>query len=282
MIFVNTELMKNNLSKFLNELEFEEKSKRTLNKYESDILKFINFINDNSVEITKSHVLQFKTHICSGIYKTSSINSYIIALNKYLKWLGESELTVKIIKQQRKSSLEDVISRSDYKRLLRYAKKMDMLNIYYIMKILASTGIRIDELKFITVDSLKKNYIQVNNKGKEREITIPQNIVRELKKYCSDICIKSGYVFQGNTKDKVVCKSTVWRKMKKIAGVARVNKSKVHAHSFRHLFAKEYMSQYNNAIELADILGHSSLETTRIYTRSTSFEKRKKIEKLGF
>lgn len=279
---MNIEQMKAQLPRFLNELRLQEKSKNTLKKYKCDISKFFEFINDDSVEITKSHVINFKSYLCSGIFKTSSINSYIIAINKYLKWLGLADLKVKIIKQQRKSSLEEVISRSDYKRLLRYAKRLGMIDIYYIMKVLASTGIRIDELKFITVESLKVSYIRVSNKGKEREITIPQELVRELKRYCSSAGIKSGYVFQSSIKDNIVCKSTVWRKMKKIAGRARVNKSKVHAHSFRHLFAKEFMNKYNNLAELADILGHNSLETTRIYTRSTSFEKRKKIEQLGF
>lgn len=279
---MNIEQMKTQLPQFIAELELQEKAIHTLKKYESDISKFFEFVSDDSAEITKSHVLQYKTYICSGIYKTSSINSYIIAINKYLKWVGEPALTVKIIKQQRKSSLEDVVNRSDYKRLLRYAKKIGAIDIYYIMRVLASTGIRIDELKFITVNSLKLSYIRVNNKGKEREISIPQDLVRDLKKYCLSTGTKSGYVFQSSIKNNIVCKSTVWRKMKKIAGLARVNKSKVHAHSFRHLFAKEYMAKYNNAIELADILGHSSLETTRIYTRSTSFEKRKKIETLGF
>jgi site-specific recombinase XerD len=276
------EQMKNQLSQFLAELKLQEKADHTLQKYEGDISKFFEFINDDSAEITKSDVIDYKSYICSGIFKTASINSYIIALNKYLKWLGAPDMTVKIIKQQRKSSLEEVISRSDYKRLLRYAKKLGMIDIYYIMRVLASTGIRIDELKFITVDSLKTCYIRVNNKGKEREITIPPELVRELRKYCASIGVKNGYVFQSSIKNNIVCKSTVWRKMKKIAGYARVNKSKVHAHSFRHLFAKEYMNTYNNVTELADIMGHNSLETTRIYTRSTSFEKRKKIEKLGF
>jgi len=270
------------IDEFIIELQYAEKSDRTLGKYKRDIFKFFDFVDDENAEITKYLTLNYKKYICDGRYKTPSINSYIIALNKYLKWLGLSEFTVKIIKQQRKSSLEDVISMADYKRLLRFAHKLGMEDIYFIMRVLASTGIRIEELKFITADSIKTNFINVNNKGKERDITVPQELCRELRKYCKNNGIKSGTIFLGRNKTKIVSKSTIWRKMKKIAGVARVNKNKVHAHSFRHLFAKEYMKKYNNAIELADILGHNSLETTRIYTRSTSVEKRNKLDNLGF
>jgi site-specific recombinase XerD len=272
--------MKLKIDEFIAEIYLEEKAKNTLTKYKSDIYKFIDFVGNDESEITKEQSIAYKAFLCNGQYKTSSINSYIIAINKYFKWIGTPELKVKIIKQQRKNSLEDVISITDYKRLLRNAKRLGMFDIYYLMKILASTGIRIDETKYITVESLNENYIKVNNKGKEREISIPKELVRELKKYCTANKIKTGYVFCSSRPGNLIQKSTAWRKMKKIAGVARVNKNKVHAHSFRHLFAKEYMAKYNNAIELADILGHSSLETTRIYTRSTSYEKRQKIESL--
>ncbi len=235
-------------------------------------MKFINYL-DHENEITKDDVLAFKMHICSSKYKPRSINSYIVAVNKFLRWCGLEELKVKKLKMQQRNSIDNIISYNDYKRLLRFARKLEHHDIYMIMKIIATTGIRISELKFFTVEGIKSFYINVRNKGKDREIILTQELARELRKYCRENNITKGKIFE-------LSDVVIWRKMKRIAGAARVNKSKVHAHSFRHLFAKEFMSEYNNALELADILGHSSLETTRIYARTTNEEKRKKIEKM--
>lgn len=215
--------------------------------------------------------------------KTSSINTWIIELNKFLKWLKLNDLTIKKIKQQTKTSTEEVLNITDYKRLLRISKKNGYNQLYYIMKVLAMTGIRISELKYFTVENIKSNYIVAFNKGKERNIIVRQDLARELKKYCRENKIKSGYIFKGKNKDKMPSASTVWRQMKKVAGKSRVNKNKVHAHSFRHLFAQVFLNEYNNNItELADILGHNSLETTRLYTRSSNSQKKSKLEKLSF
>lgn len=260
------------LDEFILELKYQEKAERTLIKYQSDILKFINSINHDN-EISKDDVLNFKNLITNGQYKPRSINSYIVAINKFLRWSGNEDMKVKKLKMQQRYSIDNIITISDYKRLLRFAKKLGHDDIYMIMKIIAGTGIRISELKFFTVEGIKTFYIHVRNKGKDRDVILTQDLARELRKYCKDNNIKSGQIF--NLRDV-----TIWRKFKSIAGAARVNKEKVHAHSFRHLFAKEFMNVYNNAPELADILGHSSLETTRIYTRSTNEEKRFKLEKM--
>lgn len=264
--------LKQKLSDFLLQLRLEEKSKRTIDKYHCDILKFIDSINHQG-DITKEDVIVFKEKIMESEYKPSSINSFIVAINKFLIWNSLSDLKVKKIKTQQASSLEDVISVSDYARLLRVAKKMNHHEIYMIMKIIATTGIRIGELKYFTVESIKSFFIHVRNKGKDRDIIMTQELARELRKYCKDHGVTSGVIFD-------ISEVTIWRRMKKIASVAKVNKRKVHAHSFRHLFAKEFMDQYNNPLDLADILGHKSLETTRIYTRSTNEEKRKKMERM--
>jgi site-specific recombinase XerD len=260
------------LDEFILELKYQEKAERTLKKYRTDVIKFLDSIG-HEYQITKDDVLEFKKQISAGQYMPRSINSYIVAVNKFLKWCGKEDLKVKKLKMQQKNSIENIINYSDYKRLLRFAKKLGYDDIYTIMKTIATTGIRISELKFFTVDGIKSFYIHVRNKGKDRDIILTQDLARELRKYCRDNNIKSGQIFR-------LSDVAIWRKLKKIAGTARVNKDKVHAHSFRHLFAKEFMAEYNNALELADILGHSSLETTRIYTRSTNEEKRKKLEQM--
>jgi len=270
---MNRSEMTNQLDEFLIELKYQEKSDRTLAKYRNNIKGFIEFIQHEK-DISKDDVLSFKRKLTSGDYKPSTINSYIVAVNKFIRWCGEENLSVKKLKQQQKSSLEDVVSPNEYKRLLRFAKQLGYEDIYLIMKIIASSGIRISELDYFTVENVKKFYIHVRNKGKDRDIILIQDLARELRKYCRDRHIVAGRIFQFHQR-------TIRKRMKKVAGAARVNLNKVHPHSFRHLFAKSYMEEFNNVLELADILGHSSLETTRIYTRSTSAEKRKKMEEMG-
>jgi len=260
------------LDEFITELRYQEKADRTLSKYRSDVMKFIDFVKHDN-DITKDDVLDYKKKITSGSYKASSINSYIVAVNKFLRWCGNDNLKVKKLKLQQKSSIDDIVSLSDYKRLLRFAKKLGHDDIYMIMKIIATTGIRIGELKFFTVEGIKTFYIHVRKKGKDRDVILTQELARELRKYCREHKIQDGEIFK-------LSDSTIWRRMKKIAGASKVKKEKVHAHSFRHLFAKEFYEEYRDAMELADILGHSSLETTRIYTRSTNEEKRKKLERM--
>ena len=262
------------LDDFFMKLRYEEKAESTLQKYRTDLMKFADFIEDEE-EITKDDVLRYKQFL-SALYLPVSINSFIVVLNKYLKYLDHEELTVKQYKLQRKRSLEDVLSPTDYNRLLRMAKKCNDMESYYIMKILGTTGIRINELQFFTVESIRKNTIEVRNKGKIRNVFLRQDLARELRKYCREKKIKTGMIFR-------VHRSTVWRRLRKYAGKAKVKTSKVHPHSFRHMFSKLYLEQTgNDYMGLADILGHNSLETTRIYQVSTDLEKRMKIEGMKF
>jgi len=257
-------------SQFITDLRLNEKSKKTISKYQRDVQKFIDFIPDD-LEITKEHILEYKDHLCDGRFLTSSINNYLTILNTFLKWCGQGDLRVREIKTQQQSSLSNVVSEVDAKRLLRFAKKQGREDLYLIIKIILTTGIRINELEWFTVQNLKQYHFSVNSKGKERDIILTLELTRELRKYCRDHHIEAGPIF-------TISYSTIWRQMKKIAGAAKVKLDKVHPHSFRHLFAKSFMTQYNNVLDLADILGHSSLETTRIYTRSSIEEKRDKLE----
>ena len=272
------------LDEWIDEQKYQEYAENTLKQYKSNVLKFVNWLKDDEI-ITKETTINYKKYLyeLEPRPSTTSINTWIIELNKYLKWLDNNELTIKKIKQQVKSSNDEVLSISDYKRLLRFSKKMGLIKLYYIMRILAMTGIRISELKYFTVENIKSNYIVAFNKGKERNIIVRQDLSRELRKYCKENKINEGYIFKGEKKDSIISASTIWRQMKKVAGAARVNKKKVHAHSFRHLFAQVFLNEYsNNITELADILGHNSLETTRLYTRTSNSQKKDKLEKLSF
>lgn len=272
------------LDEWITTQKYQEYSKNTLHQYRSNVLKFIKFLKDGEI-ITKETTMNYKEYLYNQNPRpsTSSINTWIKELNKFLKYLEFEDLTIKKIKQQVKSSIEDILTISDYKRLLRFSKSMGLIKLHYIMKVLAMTGIRISELKYFTKENLESNYIVAFNKGKERNIIVRQDLTRELRKYCKEQHIEHGYIFKGSKENQMPSASTIWRQMKKVAGAARVNKKKVHAHSFRHLFAQVFLDEYNNNItELADILGHNSLETTRLYTRSSNAQKKAKLENLSF
>ena len=280
---MNKSRLKEQLPLFIMEQLEDEKSQNTLKKYRRNIESFLEWIPDD-VDIDKALLIDFKRHLLEDLhFRTNTINNYVVCINKFLYWCGIDDCKVKQLKKQHAASNSEVLSLSDYKRLLRFAKRMHQEDTYLIMKILAMTGIRIEELSFFTVENVKSNYIHVRNKGKERSIIIRQDLAREIRQYCRDRGINTGIIFFCKTKGKMMAKSTIWRRMQKIAGAARVNKNKVHAHSFRHLFAKMFLEEYNGSIaELADILGHNSLETTRIYAKTTDEEKRRKLERIKY
>jgi len=261
------------LREFIQEMRLNELTERTVKKYNADINQFIGEAKISTLDqLKKEKLIEYKA-ILQEKYKTASTNNKITIINKFLDWLDLGELKLKQIKQQKKTSLEDVISETDYKRLLRIAERLGKIKILYIMKTLAGTGIRIDELQYITLEAIKKGYCQVENKGKIRDIIISKNLSKELKGYCKEQGINEGMIFASKY-NKPLDKAYIWRELKYISGQARVKKDKVHAHSFRHLFAKTYLRDGGNITHLADLLGHSSLDTTRIYTMQSKDEHR--------
>lgn len=212
-------------------------------------------------------------------YKIGTVNLYIIATNKYLKFKGETENQGKIVKTQHTRSLENIISLAEYNALMEYAKETGRSKYYLIMLTLAYTGIRISELRYFQVDFIGDGHISVTNKGKTREIYIPEHLVDKLQNYCKKNNIMEGAIFRGNSENSI-SRVAVWQMLQKFADMLGIPKEKVHPHSFRHFFAKCYINKYGNLSELADILGHSSLEITRIYTMTTIEEKRVKMNAL--
>ena len=285
-VIISKEELLIKMETWLEELKHQEKAKKTLLSYKTNVLKFINWLPEGKKPINKNTTMAYKDYLLGLEPRpaTRSINTWIIALNKFLKWLNLHDLTILKIKQQSKTSNEEVLTQADYKRMLRFAKKLEYYDIYYLMKVLAMTGIRIGEIRYFTVENIESNYIKVYNKGKERSIILRQDLARELRKYCRESNIKSGFIFtQTKDKTKLIDFSTAWRKMKKIAGAARVNKNKVHAHSFRHFFAQVFLDRFpDNTLDLADILGHNDLKTTREYTKTSNDQKRTKLEKMQF
>ena len=290
--------LEEHIEEYLLEEQEDEKAKNTLIHYRHIINMFVSSLPDD--EITKVDFMRFK-EIMLEKYKPKTVSNYITIVNKFIKYVEMSmdesiqdfdfnrmkkyysKQTLKNIKIQQEASLKEVLEPIDLKRMLRMAKKLEEWDLYYIMKVIAYTGVRAEELKIFTVENLESNYIKVKNKGKIRNVIVPQDLRRDLLKYCKNTGITTGYIFPGKKSGTMLHSTTIYKRLKKLAGQCRgVKKSKVHAHSFRHLFAIKYMEEYGNISELADILGHSSIETTRIYTRTTDKMKRERMERMKY
>lgn len=290
--------LEEHIEEYLLEEQEDEKAKNTLIHYRHIINMFVSSLPDD--EITKVDFMRFKEIILEK-YKPKTVSNYITIVNKFIKYVEMSmdesiqdfdfnrmkkyysKQTLKNIKIQQEASLKEVLEPIDLKRMLRMAKKLEEWDLYYIMKAIAYTGVRAEELKIFTVENLESNYIKVKNKGKIRNVIVPQDLRRDLLKYCKNAGITTGYIFPGKKSGTMLHSTTIYKRLKKLAGQCRgVKKSKVHAHSFRHLFAIKYMEEYGNISELADILGHSSIETTRIYTRTTDKMKRERMERMKY
>lgn len=281
MRYFDKERLTIKLNNWLEELSNDELSANTLKRYKINITSFILFADKK--EIDKNTIKQYKAKLEEiDKYLANTINNYLIALNKFLKYLGYSNLTVKLVKVQRKDAADENLDYTDYHRLLRTASQKNDIQMHLIMRVLGETGIRIAELKYFKVEDLDKKLI-IKNKGKIRTIIIRKELLTVLRKYANKNHIYSGYLFFGRNRKKSINESTIRKRLKRIAGQARVKLSKVYPHNFRHYFAKRYLEMYpDDIIGLADLLGHAQLETTRIYVKSSNYEKERKLRNIKF
>ena len=269
--------MNENVVQFRNYLINEEKSNETITKYLRDVSAFLRWIGNR--EITKSAVLSYKTEIL-GKYAPKSVNSMLASLNVFLKFIKKFDCTVKSIKLQRQMFSDKELTKAEYERLLIAAEKKKNKRLYYLMQSICSTGIRVSEHKYITAEAVEKGSVQINLKGKMRVVILPKTLCKMLKKYIKEENIKSGSVFI--TKNgKPLDRSNIWNDMKKLCESAGVDKEKVFPHNLRHLFARTYYSLQKDISRLADILGHTSINTTRIYTIESGEVHRRQIERMN-
>ncbi len=271
-------ITENKIKKFAEHLKSEEKAAATVKKYVRDVSVFAAWLCGR--EITRELVLAYKEELKEK-YLPASVNAAIASLNSFFEYIGRGELRLKSLKIQRKlfAAEDRELKREEYKRLLRAAKKAGNRRLRLIMQTLFVTGIRIPELKYITVEAAERGTAVIDCKGKMREVFIPKDMRGILKKYIKDMGIGSGCVFITAT-GKPVDRSNIAKAMKRTAEMARVPKEKVFPHNFRHLFARVYYSAYKDISRLADILGHTSVNTTRIYTRESGDVHRRQIELL--
>lgn len=256
----------------------EEKSTATVEKYLRDVRAFAVYVGEKSV--TKEVMMAYKSHLQSEEYAVRSINSMLASLNSLLTFLGWAECKVKSIKQQKQvyCAEEKELTKAEYLRLVDAAKNNRQLQL--VMETICATGIRVSELRFFTVEAVQQGEVVVNCKGKTRTILIPGKLRKLLIEYAKKQKIRSGVLFVTRN-GKPLNRSCIWQQMKDLCKSAEVNPSKVFPHNLRKLFARTFYGIEKDIAKLADILGHSSIDTTRIYIMTTGTEHRKKIERLG-
>ena len=265
--------------KFKEYLVSEEKSAATLEKYIRDITAFVAWMCGR--ELNKDLVLEYKQNIVAS-YAPASVNSMLSSLNSFFAYNEWYELRVKALKIQRQifANKDKELTKAEYESLCRAAKRKNNEQLYLLMQTICSSGLRVSELSAVTVEAVKQKRANINCKGKMRIVILPDDLCRVLMKFIREQKITSGAVFVTRN-GKPLDRSNIWRMMKSLCEQAGVSKEKVFPHNLRHLFARTFYSIEKDIVRLADVLGHSSVNTTRIYTMENYEHHRKLIQKLG-
>lgn len=265
-----------NFKKYLKE---EEKSKNTIEKYMRDVWEFTTYMN--GAEITKESVIAYKDKLISESYAVRSINSMLASLNSLFSFLNWMDCRVKSIKLQRQIYCpeEKELTKAEYMRLVNTAKQKGNERLNLILQTICGTGIRVSELQYITVEAVKNGEAIVSLKGKTRSVFIVKELKKKLLRYAAEQGITSGTIFITRT-GRPMSRTNIWREMKNLYEHAGVNPQKVFPHNLRHLFARVFYGIEKDIAKLADILGHSSINTTRIYIISTGDEHRRRMENM--
>ncbi len=259
-------------------LRREEKSPATIAKYLRDVRAFALFAGGEPV--TKERVIAYKQHLQEHRYQVGSVNSMLASLNSLFRFLDWTDCKVKNIRRQKPAycAEEKELTKAEYLRLLEAAKKDPRL--YLLLQTICGTGIRVSEVKYFTVEEVRRGEITIQCKNKTRTILIPGKLQGRLLRYAREQRIEKGTIFLGST-GKPLDRSRIWQLMKALCGKAGVAAGKVFPHNLRKLFARCFYELEKDIAKLADVLGHSSIDTTRIYIMTTGREHRRQIERLS-
>lgn len=270
----------NQIDQFRQYLLDEERTPATIEKYMRDIQAFLYHLSDE-IEVSRETVISYKKSLLDK-YKSTSANSMLVALNRYFAFCGRTDLQVKLFKVQRTSFREQnkELSIEEYKRLVGVAKAKNNGRLSLLIQTLCSTGIRVSEHQYITVEALEVGSAHIINKGKERIIFLSKDLQKRLKKYCMEKGITSGPVFITKS-GRPMNRCNIWAEMKGLCSEAEVDSQKVFPHNLRHLFALTFYRLEKDIVRLADILGHTNIETTRIYTFTTAEECIRSLSRLN-
>lgn len=263
---------------YRNNLILQEKRVATIEKYIRDIRAFSVYTQDKT--ITKEIVIAYKSLLQEN-YAVRSVNSMLASINSLFAFLNWFDLRVKSLKLQQKvfCSEEKELTKAEYKRLCDVAKQKKNQRLNLIIQTICATGIRVSELQYITIEAVKCGEAVVNCKSKTRSVFIIKKLKQKLLRYAAEQGIKSGMIFVTKS-GKPINRTNIWREMKSLCKDANVNSQKVFPHNLRHLFARTFYGIEKDIAKLADILGHSSIDTTRIYIISTGTEHRRRMENM--
>ena len=264
---------------YADHLRLEEKSAATVEKYLRDVRAFARWLEGR--EITKERTAAWKTHLVERGYAPASVNAMLSALNSLLDFLGFGDCRVKFLKVQRRMFRNDSrdLTRSDYNALTAAAKAQNKTRLALLMEAICATGIRVSEVRYITAEAVREGRTEIALKGKIRTILLPGKLCRKLEKYARQKKITSGELFLTRS-GRPMSRKQIWAEMKGVCRAAGVAPSKVFPHNLRHLFARCFYRVSRDVAKLADVLGHSSIETTRIYLISTGAEHARTLDQL--
>ena len=266
------------IAEFKEHLILEERSDITIEKYIRDVKAFTAYTQNSA--ITKETVIAYKKHLQEN-YAVRSVNSMLASINSLFAFLGWHDLKVKSLKLQQQVFCpeEKELTKAEYARLCRTAERKHNERLNLILQTICGTGIRVSELQYITVEAAKNGEAVVNCKAKTRSVFIVKELKQKLLRYAAEQNIKNGMIFVTRT-GKTISRTNIWREMKALCEEANVNPQKVFPHNLRHLFARVFYGIEKDIAKLADILGHSSINTTRIYIISTGTEHRRRMENM--
>ena len=272
-------LTSNQIAAFAVYLKSEEKSENTIEKYIRDVRAFASYMGN--AEITKEAVIAYKNKLLSEGYAVRSINSMVASINSLFAFLGWGDLKVKSLKLQRQIYCpeEKELTKAEYMRVVNTAKQKGNKRLNLLIQTICGTGIRVSELQYITVEAVTCGEAVVSLKGKTRSVFIVRELQKKLLRYAAEQKITSGTIFITRT-GKPMSRTNIWREMKSLCEQAGVNPQKVFPHNLRHLFARTFYGIEKDIAKLADILGHSSINTTRIYIITTGNEHRQRMENM--
>ena len=263
------------IDKFKSWLEKEELATNTVQSY----LWTVRYFLTNYSEITKENLLAYKGFLMEH-FKPQTVNLRLQGINKYLEFIRKDKLKMRFVKVQQKNFLENVISDADYKFLKRKLKAEGHIEWYFIVWFMGATGARISELLRIKAEHVEVGYLDLYSKGgKLRRLYIPKKLRNEAAEWLKSKCVSSGYIFR-NRYDKVISARGISQQLKHFACEYGIDPKVVYPHSFRHRFAKNFLDKYNDIAFLADLMGHESIETTRIYLRRTATEQQQIVDKV--
>ena len=271
-------ITKSMILEFESYLRSDEKSENTIEKYLRDVRAFCVFAGTK--EIYKAVVMEFKTSLVEK-YEVASANSMIAAVNAFLRFMGWVDCCIKQFKVQKKTfcSEEKELTKVEYIRLVNTAKQKGNERLNLILQTICGTGIRVSELQFITVEAVCKGEAVVSCKNKTRTVFIVRELQKKLLNYIKTKGITTGCIFITKS-GKPMSRCNIWREMKALCEQSRVSPDKVFPHNLRHLFARTFYGIEKDIAKLADILGHSSINTTRIYIITTGAEHKRKMENM--